>query len=98
MDSFYKPPVSTMPINQFKRPPLPLAEGVGIFIGVVAWNLLSDGHLALFRALLVTIPCTLLWYAARYLLARYTPDDGEEEVREDEANEKDADQHRHHRP
>ncbi|MDR2787644.1 MAG: hypothetical protein LBD06_04650 [Candidatus Accumulibacter sp.] len=45
----------------------PLAEGVGIFVGILAWDLLSEGHPDLFKALAIALPCTLLWYAIRYL-------------------------------
>lgn len=43
----------------------PIAEGVGIFVGVVAWNLLSDGSIEVIRALLVAVPCTLIWFGLR---------------------------------
>lgn len=43
----------------------PIAEGVGIFVGVVAWNLLSDGSIEVIRALLVAVPCSLIWFGLR---------------------------------
>jgi hypothetical protein len=43
----------------------PLAEGVGIFIGILAWDLLSEGRLNLLKALLIAVPCALVWYAIR---------------------------------
>jgi len=43
----------------------PLAEGVGIFVGVLAWDLLSEGRLEIFKALLIAVPCALGWYAVR---------------------------------
>ncbi|MFT3961216.1 hypothetical protein [Propionivibrio sp.] len=43
----------------------PLAEGIGIFVGILAWDLLSEGRLNLFKALLIAVPCTLVWYAVR---------------------------------
>ena len=47
------------------RPPFPVAEGVGIFIGVVAWDLLAEGHMDVAKAAAIAIPCSLLWYALR---------------------------------
>ncbi|GHU03163.1 hypothetical protein FACS1894158_00890 [Betaproteobacteria bacterium] len=44
----------------------PLAEGVGIFIGILAWDLLNEGHPDLLKALLIAVPCALVWYGIRY--------------------------------
>jgi arginine exporter protein ArgO len=44
----------------------PLAEGVGIFVGILAWDLLSVGHPNLLKALLIAVPCALVWYGVRY--------------------------------
>jgi hypothetical protein len=44
----------------------PLAEGIGIFVGILAWDLLSLGHPDLLKALLIAVPCALVWYAVRY--------------------------------
>jgi threonine/homoserine/homoserine lactone efflux protein len=38
---------------------------VGIFIGILAWDLLSEGHPDLIKALMIAIPCALAWYAIR---------------------------------
>jgi hypothetical protein len=43
----------------------PFAEGVGIFVGILAWDLLSEGRLNPLKALLIAVPCTLVWYAIR---------------------------------
>jgi hypothetical protein len=43
----------------------PLAEGIGIFIGILAWDLLSEGRLDPLKALLIAVPCALVWYAIR---------------------------------
>jgi hypothetical protein len=43
----------------------PLAEGIGIFVGILAWDLLSEGRPDLLKALLIAVPCTLAWYAIR---------------------------------
>ena len=43
----------------------PLAEGIGIFVGILAWDLLSEGRLNIFKALLIAVPCALVWYAVR---------------------------------
>lgn len=44
----------------------PVAEGVGIFVGIVAWDLLTDGRVDLAKALLIATPCTIAWFAIRY--------------------------------
>jgi len=44
----------------------PVAEGLGIFVGIVAWDLLTDGRMDLAKALLIAAPCTLAWFAVRY--------------------------------
>lgn len=48
----------------------PVAEGIGIFVGIVAWDLLADGHMELIKAAAIATPCTLIWYAARCWRAR----------------------------
>lgn len=45
--------------------PFPVVEGVGIFIGIVAWNVLTSGELELFRASLIAAGGALVWYGAR---------------------------------
>lgn len=45
----------------------PVAEGLGIFVGIVAWDLLTDGRMDIAKALLIAAPCTLAWFAVRYL-------------------------------
>ena len=47
------------------RSNFPVAEGVGIFVGVVAWYLLADGSFEVLRALLIAIPCSLVWFGLR---------------------------------
>ena len=37
---------------------IPIAEGAGIFVGVLAWDLLSEGRLDLVKALAIAVPCT----------------------------------------
>ncbi len=44
----------------------PVAEGLGIFVGIVAWDLLTDGRVDIAKALLIAAPCTLAWFAVRY--------------------------------
>ena len=44
---------------------LPLAEGIGVFVGVVAWDLVTDGHMEIIKALLIAVPCTLAWFGVR---------------------------------
>ncbi len=56
--------------------PFPVAEGVGIFIGIVAWNVLTAGELELLRASLIAAGGALVWYGARRWLTgkrRRTP-------------------------
>jgi hypothetical protein len=54
-------------LNAMATPPttFPLAEGIGVFVGVVAWDLLTDGHLEIIKALLIAAPCTLAWFGVR---------------------------------
>ncbi len=49
-----------------RHPVFPIAEGLGIFVGVVGWDLLSEGHLELVKAALIAGPATLVWYALRW--------------------------------
>ncbi|MDR3299685.1 MAG: hypothetical protein LBU43_06715 [Candidatus Accumulibacter sp.] len=50
----------------FRSTKFPLAEGIGIFVGILAWDLLTEGHFNHpFRALLIAVSCTLVWYAVR---------------------------------
>lgn len=43
----------------------PTAEGLGIFVGVAAWDLLTEGQLEFIKALAIAAPCTLIWYGMR---------------------------------
>jgi len=47
------------------RTTFPIAEGIGIFVGVVAWDFLADGHMEPARALLIAVSCSLAWYGLR---------------------------------
>jgi arginine exporter protein ArgO len=47
------------------RPTYPIAEGIGIFIGIVALNLLAEGHLEIIRAALIAGACSLAWFGLR---------------------------------
>ena len=44
----------------------PVAEGVGIFVGIVAWDLLTDGRVDIAKALLIAAPCAIAWFGIRY--------------------------------
>jgi hypothetical protein len=44
---------------------VPIAEGVGIFVGIVAWDVLSAGEMELLKALLISAGGTAVWYCAR---------------------------------
>ena len=48
-----------------KKSLFPLAEGIGIFVGVIAWNLLSEGYVGIDKAFFIAVPVTLLWFAWR---------------------------------
>ncbi len=48
----------------------PIAEGLGVFIGIVAWDLLAEGRMEIIKALLIAAPCSLIWYGARCWLAQ----------------------------
>ena len=50
--------------------PFPIAEGIGIFVGIIAWDLLSEGRMEIVKALIIAAPCSLIWYGARYWFAR----------------------------
>ena len=52
------------------RTRFPVAEGVGIFVGIVAWDLLIDGQMNLVKAILIAAPISLAWFAVRYWRAR----------------------------
>lgn len=43
----------------------PLAEGIGIFVGIVAWDMLVEGHAELIRPLGIATVCSLIWYGVR---------------------------------
>lgn len=44
----------------------PVSEGLGIFVGIVAWDLLADGRMDLVKAVLIAAPCSILWFGLRY--------------------------------
>jgi arginine exporter protein ArgO len=48
----------------------PLAEGLGIFVGIVAWDLLVDGHMAIIRSVLIAAACSLVWFGIRHWRGR----------------------------
>jgi uncharacterized membrane protein (UPF0136 family) len=47
------------------RTTFPIAEGFGIFVGVVAWDLLTEGHLEIIRAAFIASVCALAWFGLR---------------------------------
>lgn len=51
-----------MPVH---RPRFPIAEGIGVFLGVIAWDLLSEGYVEISKAMLVAAPVSLCWFAFR---------------------------------
>lgn len=54
------------------RATFPVAEGIGVFVGIIAWDLFNDGHLELIKAIAIAAPCSLIWYGIRYWKARMT--------------------------
>jgi hypothetical protein len=48
----------------------PIGEAVGIFVGIVAWDLLAEGRMEIVKALMIAVPCSLIWYGALCWLAR----------------------------
>jgi hypothetical protein len=56
---------TTLRSAPFRTKKFPLAEGIGIFVGILAWDLLSEGRLDPLKALLIAVPCALVWYAIR---------------------------------
>ena len=48
----------------------PVAEGVGIFIGIAAYDLLTDGRMDLLKSLSIAVPAAIVWYAFRLLKDR----------------------------
>ncbi len=56
-----------------KKTPFPLVEGIGIFVGVVAWDLLSEGYVGIDKAFFIAVPLTLLWFAWRCRKNRARP-------------------------
>ena len=48
------------------RTTFPIAEGLGLFIGIVAWDLLANGHIEIVKAVLITVPATVVWFVLRF--------------------------------
>ena len=46
----------------------PTGESIGLFVGIVAWDLLTEGRIEIIKALTITVPCALVWYGLRYWL------------------------------
>ncbi|TMQ77209.1 hypothetical protein ACCUM_3426 [Candidatus Accumulibacter phosphatis] len=47
-----------------------MSEGIGIFIGIVAWDVLRAGEMELLKASLIAATGALIWYGARCWLSR----------------------------
>jgi hypothetical protein len=47
------------------NPSFPLSEGIGVFVGVVAWDLLVDGRMEIVKAVLISAPFTVAWFGLR---------------------------------
>ena len=54
------------------RATFPVAEGIGVFVGIIAWDLFNDGHLELIKAIAIAAACSLIWYGIRHWKARMT--------------------------
>jgi len=50
----------------------PLAEGIGVFLGVAAWDLLTAGEAHFLKAALLGAGGAIVWYAARGVRVRLT--------------------------
>jgi len=50
----------------------PLAEGMGIFLGVAAWDLLTAGEAHFLKAALLGAGGAIVWYAACRVRVRLT--------------------------
>ena len=48
------------------RTTFPIAEGLGLFIGIVAWDLLAEGHIEIVKAILIAVPSTIIWFGLRF--------------------------------
>ena len=59
--------LNTMPTP---RTTFPVAEGIGVFVGIIAWDLFNDGHPELLKAIAIAAPCSLIWYGVRHWKAR----------------------------
>ena len=44
----------------------PLIEGISIFVGIVAWEMFSDGRAYIARAALIAVIATIIWFGIRY--------------------------------
>ena len=53
------------PLMPVQRSCFPVAEGIGVFLGVIAWDLLSEGYVEATKALLIAAPVSLGWFAIR---------------------------------
>jgi len=42
--------------------PFPFAEGLGIFVGIVSWDLLSAGEMEILKASVIAALGALAWY------------------------------------
>jgi hypothetical protein len=49
----------------FPTSSFPVSEGIGVFVGIVAWDLLVDGQWEIVKALLIAAPFTLAWFGLR---------------------------------
>jgi len=50
--------------------PFPVIEGVGLFVGIAAWDLLRAGQMDLPKAALIAAAGAVAWYAVRCWRAR----------------------------
>ena len=45
--------------------PIPYAEGIGIFLGIVGWDVLTAGEVELLKASVIAAAAALAWYGVR---------------------------------
>lgn len=43
---------------------------MGVFLGVIAWDLLTDGYVEVDRAFFIAVPVSLLWFGFRHWKSR----------------------------
>lgn len=45
----------------------PVSEGIGIFVGIVAWDLITEGQMDAGKAAIIAACCSVAWFGVRCL-------------------------------